>query len=632
MSEQPLADTDHILRQLAHRGPDSRGTEVVAGVATLVHTRLRVIDLSEAGHQPAWSEDRQVAVVFNGEIYNHRDLRSELKRRGHRFRGHSDTEVLAPLYQEHGARFVDHLRGMFAIGVVDLRRKKLVLCRDRFGIKPLFWAHCDGGVAFSSEIKPLRGISGVDTSVDAQAVSDYVALHHIPPPQTMYSGIRSLEPGTILTATNGPSPDVDIRPYHEWDLSRRDGMDETTAVREAAVLLDNAVGSQMESDVPLGGMLSGGIDSGLICQSANGIAPGGIHTFGVSFDDPAFDERPAFETAAASIGSNHRTLHFGEISSSWDEISDILLAAGQPYADSSLLAVDALAHLLREHVTVALSGDGGDEAFAGYDHFGRLYKLAPLLTVPRVARGPLLRTAAAAGGRLPSWLASRLPQQLPARLRDLGAAPSPVEVIADLTSWVRASEHRAAWVGPHVAPSARLFEPTWSGSGTGSSVDGLFDILTEADTRIRLAGDFLPKVDVASMRHSLEVRVPMLDEDLFAFGLSLPRTLKRPRRGRGKHVLRKLAQQRVPSIANLPKHGFGVPFDRWVGDDFRSNLLDALGSGASVNTWLDPRWTGELVQAFVAGEVPRGLTRQGLYQRVLMLTALELHLNESGRR
>lgn len=621
----PIADPRHVLACLHHRGPDSSGFEVLPN-ATLIHTRLQVIDLSSAGHQPAWSADRSVAVVFNGEIYNHHALRQDLERRGHHFRGHSDTEVIAPLYQEHGDDFVDHLRGMFAIGLVDLRKRRLLLARDRFGIKPLYWAPCEGGVAFSSEIPALRTFRGVDLTIDAQAISDYVALHHIPPPQTMHRGVRSLEPGMVLSATLGPTLSVDRRRFHNWSLDHSDSLSIAEATERAGRLLDRAVASQLESDVPLGGMLSGGIDSGLVCHSAGLSRPGGIQTFGVSFDDPDFDEGPAIEAAAAAIGSHHETLRFASVSSSWEEIQRILLATGQPFADSSILAVDALSQLLRQHVTVAVSGDGGDEAFAGYDHFGRLYSLAPIAAMPARLRAPSLHAAAAIQRALPALLTTRLPTQLPARLQDLAAATSPAAIVADHTSWVRATEHRGAWRGPAVEPSARLFEPTWSGSSGRATIDRMFDIMTEADVRIRLAGDFLPKVDIASMRHSLEVRVPMLDEDLFQFGLSLPRELKRPRGGQGKRVLRELASRRMPVIATLPKHGFGVPFDHWVGGDFRTALRDAMAPASPVHDWLDPRWTQSIVDAFVAGTVPGDLSRQGLYQRVLMITALEAHL------
>lgn len=617
-------------RALTHRGPDANGSQSLP-CGELIHTRLKIVDLSDAGHQPMGTPGGSTWAVFNGEIYNHRELRRKLEARGHTFRGRCDAEVLVPLYLEHGESFVEHLRGMFAIAIIDADARRLLLVRDRFGIKPLYWAPTESGIVFASEIGALRTAHGVDFSVNPQAVHDFISLHHIPPPLTLHRGVHCLEPGVLLSARlDREETRTTARRYHSWVIRTDPSMTLDDATDRTAELLDAAVGRQLESDVPLGGMLSGGVDSALICESAHRQSATGLQTFGVRFDDPAFDEGPAIQSAADAIQSSHTMLDFSLAPAGWSSVSDLLLATGQPFADSSIFAVESLAQLLRRHVAVALSGDGGDEAFGGYSHFGRLYGIAPLASTPTPLRQVLLRTLAAASRRAPDAIG--VPRSLETRLLDASAATSPVSLIADHTSWVRSREMTELWRGPSVLPTERLFEPQWEHDlGSKRMIDRLFAITTEADTRIRLAGDYLPKVDIASMRHSLEVRVPMLDEDLFSFGLNLPRSLRHPRGGPSKRVLRSLAGRRVPSIASLPKRGFGVPVDTWVSGDFRDGLRDVVGSPtARLRDWIDPSYVDGLVRAFCRGDATPTMTRQAHYQRIVMLTALEVHLSATG--
>ena len=625
-----LTTDDELVSRVAsaldHRGPDGAG-QARLGDCTLVHTRLRILDLSDAAAQPFSDPRGLVWTVFNGEIYNHRELRADLGARGIRFRTTCDTEVIPYLYLEHGPGFVDRLRGMFALAVFDTRSRELVLARDRFGIKPLFWALNDRTISFASELGALRLLPDLDLAPDAQAIADYVALHVIPPPQTMFAGIKAIEPGHLAVARlEGGRPTADYRRYHRWTIAPDLSLTLDRAVSDAASSVDLAVRRQLESDVPLGALLSGGIDSSLIVTSAQSAMSSPVRTFTASFQDPEYDESSAAALVAAQLSTEHEVLDFHAQRSSWDEVANLLTAAGQPFADTSLLAVAALSRLVRERVTVALSGDGGDEGFGGYDNYGRINVLAPSYMLPSAARPQVFRAAAALAG---AANIKRLPPQLAERLRDAGAARSPEAMLADLNSWSRPRELAALWIGPNVHSVERLFHAKWDHHlpRRASLTERVSALMTESDTRIRMASDFLPKVDIASMRASLEVRVPMLDEDLFAFGLTLPHRLKW-HHGSGKRVLRAVARQRLPAVADLPKHGFGVPVDRWVDAAFRSRVREELSPSSRIHDYLNPSATAPLVAAFCTETQVQGLTREGQYQRVFMLLALHLALSQ----
>ena len=375
---------------LKHRGPDSHGIRSWAE-ATLVHTRLSIIDLSPAGHQPMANEDGTVWTVFNGEIYNHRELRINLEARGHVFNGHCDTEVLTHLYEEEGIQFLPKLRGMFAFAIYDTRAKILLLARDRFGIKPLFYAPQERRIAFASEINALRTLPDIDQSPDRQAVYDYAALFYIPAPETFYRGIRALEPGQLLEAKiDGDRVSWKASRYHNWTIAPNPDITIADAVEQADALVSAAVSRQIESDVPLGALLSGGIDSSLVSAAAQRAMTAPLLTFNVRFSEQQYDETWAAVAVANHIGSRHQTLNINDIPGTWEHISRLLHHAGQPFADTSLFAANAVCHLMKQNVTVALSGDGGDEGFGGYDLFWQ---------IRRIAR----------------W------QQLPFRIRDCGA-------------------------------------------------------------------------------------------------------------------------------------------------------------------------------------------------------------------
>jgi asparagine synthase (glutamine-hydrolysing) len=615
-------DEGAVLAALRHRGPDGTGRQRWPD-AGLLHARLKIIDLSPTGAEPMANEDGNVYVVFNGEIFNHRELRNDLCSQGHTFRGTCDAEVLPHLYEEHGPELFSLLRGMFSIAIYDVRHRRLMLARDRFGIKPLFYAQTDRFLAFASELNALKRFPTVDLTPSRQAISDFAALLYIPAPQTMFEGIRALEPGTLLDARLGAdgSVDAEIRAFHRWVHEPRRDLSLGEAVAEADGLIEQAVARQLESDVPLGALLSGGIDSSLVSAAAQRRNIGAVQTFNVGFPQKDYDETTAARAVAAHIGSEHRTLEMSEESGQWERVTRMLWHAGQPFADTSMFAVDAIAEAMRRHVTVALSGDGGDEGFGGYRHYLRLGAVERLRRVP----APALRAVAQLAGVGAS--AGIVRASLPQRLHELGGVDD-AELLQGFFSWIRGHEHgRLVLDAETLEPPRRWFEPRWQNEAD-SRIDGLVAHAIEIDMRLVLPNDFLFKVDIASMRHSLEVRVPLLDEDLIAFALTLPRTLRSTRQT-GKLVLRGVAERRLPAdVVSRRKRGFAVPVDRWVNSEFKNNLRETLlERQTAVEEYLDPHVFVPWVRAFCSNEPANGLSRAALYPRITMLLALELSLN-----
>jgi asparagine synthase (glutamine-hydrolysing) len=621
----PASVCDDVLGTLRQRGPDGSGIERWPH-GCLMHTRLRIIDLSPAGRQPMASEDGSVWTMLNGEIYNHHDLRAEVEARGHKFHGRCDAEVLPHLYEEHGVDLFSRLRGMYAIAIFDRDRRRLLLGRDRFGIKPIFYAHGPDFLAFASRIESLRIFPGVDLEPDAQAVADFTSLLFVPAPQTIHRGIRSLEPGELLDCTLEPDGRVAVttRRYHAFQIATDTGLTLDDAVDRTDELVRRAVGRQLESDVTLGALLSGGIDSSLISYYARQEAKDALLTFNVRMPDPRYDETEASTAVASAIGSRHTTLGLAAGSGSWDQVTSLLRYAGQPFADSSLFAVNALSQAMRPHVTVALSGDGGDEGFGGYNLYWRLSRAVRLRTLPpRVWRlaGSLATPLAGAG---------IVRRSLPRSLRE-AAGGDETGLLQSLFSWLPERErNRVLLDAGAVAPTRRLFEPQWTHvlPSAASTLERLGARAVEINLRLVLPNDYLFKVDTASMRESLEVRVPMLDEDLVDFALTLPYSLRV--RGRiGKLVLRGVASRHLPaSVVGRKKQGFSVPVDEWVADDVRDGLRDRLlVPGARLAQFLDRNVYEPWVTAFCARQDARLLPRADLYQRVLMLLALELSLD-----
>jgi asparagine synthase (glutamine-hydrolysing) len=607
---------------LRHRGPDGHGIQSWPE-ATLIHTRLSIIDLSPTGAQPMANEDGTIWTVFNGEIYNHRELRRDLRSRGHVFKGLSDTEVLPHLYEEHGANFVTKLRGMFAFAIYDLRAHKLLLARDRFGIKPLFFSPGSERLAFASEINALLALPDVDRKPDRQAIYDFAALFFIPAPETFYVGIKALQPGEFLEAQFDKGKiSWKTNAYHRWSIATEYSTTLDEASDQTHDLLSAAVTRQMESDVPLGALLSGGIDSSLVSAAAQSVLSEPLRTFNVRFPEKEYDETWAAVAVANHIGSRHEVLDIDGVPGTWEYISSLLCHSGQPFADTSLFAVNAVCRLMRQHLTVALSGDGGDEGFGGYNFYWQIARIARLQQLPDWA----LNAGALSLGPLARF--DIVSASLPQRFSDLVHADN-TSIVQQLFCWIREHEHAALCNDTDLLPVRRWFEPQWDQnfSSRTSRLERLSANATEANVRLMLANDFLFKVDIASMKESLEVRVPMLDEDLFTFGLSLPHVLKVDGR-KCKRVLRKVAKRSLPSaVANKPKRGFGIPVDRWVDDEFKKNLKDALLGGSSkLAEFFKPESYRPIIEAFCGGLPRPGISREGLYGRAIMLLSVQLAL------
>lgn len=579
-----FADAAATVRQMTdairHRGPDDADAwiDAEAGVA-LGHRRLSVVDLSPAGHQPMASRDGRLVIVYNGEIYNAEDLRRELT--GIDWCGHSDTEVLLEACRRWGVRrTLERLVGMFALALWDREERSLVLARDQLGIKPLFWGRFGGLVLFGSELKALRAHPGWAPAIDRNAVAAFLRHNYVPAPHTVYDGIRKLEPGTLATLKPGGEPVVE----RYWDLDRvaAEGLGEPFTGSDAeaeealhALLLD-AVGRQMVSDVPLGAFLSGGIDSSTVVALMQARATGPVRTFSIGFREEGYDESKHAAAVARHLGTDHT-----ELTVTPDEAREVIPRLphiyDEPFADSSQIPTCLLSALTRRHVTVALSGDGGDELFGGYSRYALAERIwAKTRLLPRPARHLL---AAAVEGVPPNrWDA--LFQLVPAAKRP----PQPGDKMHKLAGVLTEDEDAiyrrlvshatepSELVPGAVEPKGLLWDPA-----VRARVPGFFERMQYLDTLTYLPDDILTKVDRASMAASLEARVPLLDTRVVEFAWRLPRRLKQ-RHGQGKWLLRQVLYRHVPpALVERPKMGFGVPIDSWLRGplkDWAADLLD----------------------------------------------------------
>jgi len=615
-----------MTQALHHRGPDTQGIKHWSK-ATLVHTRLSIIDLSQTGVQPMANEDGTVWTVFNGEIYNHHILRHDLESKGHIFKGRSDTEVLVHLYEEEGPEFVSKLRGMFAFAIFDVRTSFLMLARDRFGIKPLFYAPGQDFLAFGSEISALMKIPGLNMQPDRQAIFDFAALFFIPAPATFYKGIRALQPGEILEAqVDNHRVSWETRFFHKWVMNIDQSLTLEKASRQAGELLTSAVQRQLESDVPLGTLLSGGIDSSLISAMAQEALNGKLQTFNVRFPEKDFDETPFAQAVVDKIGSHHMILDMEEVNGTWERVQNLLLHAGQPFADTSLFAMNAICRLMKKHVKVVLSGDGGDEGFGGYDYYWWIKLIDRWQGLPGFVKS-------GSSGMLD--LFSRMgiaPPRLPTRAFELNDCDDS-STIQYLFSWIREKEHSGLCRDTNLLPVKRHFEPTWQNDfpKKASRAQRLTCLATEMNVRLKLANDYLFKVDAASMKESLEVRVPFLDEDLFAFGLTLPHVLKS--QGKTcKPVLRSVAQRMLPSkVTSKKKAGFVIPFDTWTDRNFKATLKEVLlDSSSRLDEYFRPESYRPVVRSFCEGSPMPELSQNGHWSRIVMLLSVNLALTHQS--
>lgn len=542
---------------LVHRGPDGSGAYLGPGIG-LGHRRLAIIDVA-GGQQPLFNEDRSVVVVYNGEIYNFKALTEELLARGHRFRTNSDTEVIVHAWEEWREQCVTRFRGMFAFALWDSRTRTLFLARDRLGIKPLYYAAlADGTVLFASELKALAPYPDLPRKLDACAVEDYFAYGYVPDPKTIFQHVRKLAPGHLIAFERGkPAPPP--RPY--WDLAfeARKGLGEAEACEELAARLREAVELRMIADVPLGAFLSGGTDSSSVVAMMAGLATDPVETFSIGFDWDRYDESPfAAQVAAANATRHHARQVDTDTLGLIDEMAGVY---DEPFADSSAMPTFELCALARERVTVALSGDGGDELFAGYRRYRwHHYEQQVRTRVPARVRAPLFGFLGAFYPKL-DWAPKpfRAKSTFQALARDsIEGYFNSVSIVADgLRERLYSPALRRDLQGYHAAEVLR---------GHFARVPGEhhLDRVQYVDLKTYLPGDILTKVDRASMAHSLEVRVPMLDHILVEWAAGLAPSLRLKGR-EGKYVLKKAMEPFLPrNILYRPKMGFAIPLAEWL--------------------------------------------------------------------
>jgi asparagine synthase (glutamine-hydrolysing) len=571
------ADLERMTDALAHRGPDGEGFFVDEALAVFLgHRRLAIVDVA-GGYQPMWNEDDTVGVVFNGEIYNHAELRAELRALGHRFASdHSDTEVLVHGYEEWGAELPIRLNGMFAFAIFEARKRQIFLARDRFGEKPLYYALNRNGLAFASEMTALAEHPAVSRSIDQRALQKFFAYGYIPAPYAIYSGVNKLPGGHCLTY-DIPSGRADIKRYWRFELEPDESLgdaDEGRLVEECAALLEQAAKRRLMSDVPLGVFLSGGLDSSSVLAALARFVPGErLNTFTIGFTEPSYDESPHARVVAAHLGTQHHE-DILDLNRARDLIPSLLARMDEPLGDASILPTHLLSAFTRKKVTVALSGDGGDELFAGYDPFLALgpaqaySRMMPALGhkglrrladfIPRSAanmsldfklRRSLQGLSYPQNVWLPVWMAPLDPKDF----KDLFEAPMRFEDLYD--------EAIALWDRKPDAP--------------------VVDRALEFFTNFYLQDDILMKVDRAAMFNSLESRAVFLDNDLVEFCRRLPNRFKF-RHGDRKYLLKKVARRLLPpAIVDRKKKGFGIPLAAWLKD---VPAVPPLGPIAGVKT------------------------------------------------
>src|SRR3954451_8418117 len=552
---------DAMVDSLAHRGPDGRGVRVDGPVA-LGNRRLAIIDLAH-GEQPIGNEDGSVVVVQNGEIYNHEQLREELRGRGHVFATRCDTEGLVHAYEEYGDAFLERLRGMFAVAIWDRRRRRLLLARDRFGIKPLFWRAERGVLSFASELKALRLQPGFGTELDPAALEAYFAFNSIPAPLSVFREVRKLPPGHLLTWSPGSAPEVRrwcrVAPAPAGAVRRGQGEEELA--EELRERLRDSVRAHLVADVPVGVFLSGGVDSGTLAALAAEATDRPVRTFSVGFEEASFDELEQARMPAQQYGTDHHEIVLRPDAAGL--LPEIVAAFDEPFADSSALPTYAVSRLAAEHVKVVLSGEGADELFGGYFTYVADV-LAPWLRGPARAARPLVQ-------RLPSS-SRRVSLEYKAKRFVAAAALPPLE---RHHGWkeILSPQVRGELLGPGARPDpVDVLRARYAETAGAPALARLQDV----DVGVYLPDDLLVKTDRASMAHSLEARVPFLDAEVSDLAFALPTRMK----VRGldkKRLLRRAVRPLLPeAVVDGPKRGFSIPAAAWLRGELLPMARDLL--------------------------------------------------------
>ncbi len=572
---------------LRHRGPDDQGIFQDEGVM-IGHRRLAIIDLN-SGDQPIHNEDRSVSTIYNGEIYNYVELRDELEGLGHRFYTASDTEVIVHAYEQWGVDGFARLRGMFAISLWDRRNRSLVLARDPLGKKPLYLISQDGRHAFASEMKALRALPGFTFTLDPEACRDYALMGYIPTPSSIYREVTKVKPGHAVVL-KGESRDE--HRFWRLDFTPKHGGSEAELLDQLDQHLNDAVRLRLRSDVPFGAFLSGGLDSSIVTALMARHMDRPVKTYSIGFKEAAFNELSDAALIAEHIGSEHHE-HIVE-ADAVAMLDKLVWHFDEPFADSSAIPTYLVAEAAARDVKMVLSGDGGDEAFGGYERYLKQQVVERLRSASLGLAGPALK-----------FLGSTLPARFGARLRWLGertALPFPARYIsgvalstpADVGHWLASDDVGRADYGT----VERCFDHGYADA---------YDEMIHGDIESYLVDDIMVKVDRMTMANSLEARAPLLDAVLVEWAAKLPNAMKM-RGGRGKYLLRRLSERYLPAASlKKSKQGFAIPLDHWFRTDLKDMIADTLESQSFIESGVfDPKVAQTMLAQHLKGEKSHG--------------------------
>jgi len=569
-----------MCQVIAHRGPDDQGMMVKDGVA-LGMRRLAIIDLV-AGHQPISGEDGSVTTVFNGEIYNYRELQRDLEGRGHHFQTNSDTEVIVHAYEEYGSACVNLFRGMFAFALWDSRARKLFLARDRVGKKPLYYTSTpEGSFVFGSELKSLLQHPEVSPKINVEAVDAYLTFGYVPDPLSIFQDIHKLPPGHRLTHIDGR---VTVEKYWDFCFEPVEARREEDYLDELRALLDEAVRIRLVADVPLGALLSGGIDSSTIVGLMSRYTSRPVKTFSIGFREDSYNELKYARVAAKHFGTEHH--EFIVTPESCDIVDKLVWHFDEPFADPSAIPTYIVSKLARQYVTVVLSGDGGDELFGGYTRYVIDHRRSGFAYLPRFFRYGIMQP-----------LSRRLPHGAWGRNYIYNVALDPVDRYTDGMSFFTTlnklslypADFRRQLSGGGIHERFREYAMSVQ---TGQALDRLLYL----DSKTYLPGDILTKVDRMSMAVSLEARAPLLDHKLIDFVTRLPASIKL-KGVETKHIFKRAVRNVVPDeILDRPKQGFGIPIQKWIKEQLRELTHETLTEPRTLQRgYVEPRYIKKLL-------------------------------------
>ena len=572
---------------ISHRGPDAEGFWSAPGIG-LVHRRLSIIDLAD-GIQPMANEDDSIQVVFNGEIYNFQELQRRLKQQGHRFRTSSDTEVLVHLYEQHGEALVDHLRGMFAFAIWDAKKRRLLLARDRVGLKPLYYYRDAKQLVFGSEIKAILACPGLKLEIDPYAVEDYLTYGFIPGERSIFRNIRKLLPGHILSI-DPQRKDAEPKQYWKLNVCEDNSRSLEEWLEALNVKFAETVDAHRIADVPIGAFLSGGIDSSAVVAQ---LASSGeqLQTFSIGFNEAGFSELPY----ARAVAQRYGTKHVEEIvtPAAVKSLDDLVKYYDEPFADSSAVPTMHVSRLASQSVKVVLSGDGGDEAFGGYARYAHDVKEARLRAlIPSFLRHSLVKHAARFWPRA-DWL----PRALRAKSTLTNLSLEPANAYANTMSLCR-QPLRQQLLSPHLRRMLTGYRPEQIIERSYPGGTDALSAMTQCDTAVVLPDDFLTKVDRASMSVGLEVRPPLVDHEFLELAASIPSQWK-IRDGQTKWIFKQLVADRMPDgLLNRPKQGFEIPIDQWLRTSLRDQVEElVLSPGSRISEFIDQTTAAGLYRA-----------------------------------